>query len=50
MIDFYILTEDVSDNFKKIYNFYFKKFVFKIIFLGEQIKNRDILFKSHLGK
>ena len=48
MIDFYILTEDVSDNFKKKYNFYFRKFVFNYLLNIQSSENDIILIKKEL--
>ena len=48
MINFYLLTENVSDNFKKKYNFYFKNFIFNYLLNIESSENNIILIKKEL--
>ena len=48
MINFYLVTENVSDNFKKKYNFYFKNFMFNYLLNIESSENNIILIKKEL--
>jgi predicted O-linked N-acetylglucosamine transferase (SPINDLY family) len=48
MINFYLLTENISDDFKKKYNFYFRKFMFNYLLNIESSENNIILIKKEL--
>jgi predicted O-linked N-acetylglucosamine transferase (SPINDLY family) len=48
MINFSLLTENVSDDFKKKYNFYFRKFIFNYLLNIESSENNIILIKKEL--
>jgi len=48
MINFYLLTENISDDFKKKYNFYFRKFIFNYLLNIESSENNIILIKKEL--
>ena len=48
MINFCLLTENVSNDFKKKYNFYFRKFIFNYLLNIESSENNIILIKKEL--
>jgi hypothetical protein len=48
MIDFNLLTENISDDLKKKYNFYFRKFMFNYLLNIESSENNIILIKKEL--
>ena len=48
MIDFNLVTENISDDLKKKYNFYFRKFMFNYLLNIESSENNIILIKKEL--
>jgi len=48
MLDFYLLIENISDDLKKKYNFYFKKFIFNYLLNIKSSENNIILIKKEL--
>ena len=47
-MNFYLLTENISNDFKKKYNFYFRKFIFNYLLNIESSENNIILIKKEL--
>ena len=52
MIDFNLLTENISDDLKKKYNFYFRKFMFNYLLNIESSENNitfDYIAKGNIN-